>query len=504
MPKVHDPGPDTGKMLAELRVKPESEFLEAGAAKALNQFQEMAARVPAYAKYLATQKFDPKSVRAPKDLASVPAIDKAGYLRQYDRAELCWDGDLAGKSWVISTTSGSTGEPFYFPRQAEQDAQYALTAELYLRSNFKIHERSTLYIVAFPMGAWIGGVFTYEALRRVAENGPYALSIITPGISKIEVIKAVKNLGRDFDQIIIGSYAPFLKDIIDDGVRAGIDWPSYNLGFVFSAEGFSEKFRDYVAAKTGLSNIYTDTLNHYGTVDLGTMAHETPVCILIRRLALEKPELYEAIFGQTTKLPTLCQYHPEHFYFEENEGDLYCTAPSGLPLVRYDLKDRGGVVTLARMEQIFSDHGLNLRAEVAQAGLADTLWNLPFVYVYERSDFSVSFFAFQVYPETVRNALTHGEFPEQLTGKFTMTVGYDSEGQQELTIHLEFKPETSETPELSDKVKAAIVTRLIQENSEYRRTHEEYGERVHPKLVFWPYEDLTYFRPGTKQKWVQK
>jgi phenylacetate-CoA ligase len=156
------------------------------------------------------------------------------------------------------------------------------------------------------------------------------------------------------------------------------------------------------------------------------------------------------------------------------------------------------------MEQIFADHGLDLRGELAAAGLAETLWQLPFVYVYERSDFSVSFFAFQVYPETVRNALAQGAFPEQLTGKFTMTAGYDAEGQQELTIHLEFKPGTSETPELSEQVRAAVVTKLLQENSEYRRTHEEYGERVHPKLVFWPYEDLMYFRPGTKQKWVQK
>jgi len=491
-------------ILKDLRTRPEREFLDAGATKALKQFQEMARRVPAYREYLAARQFDAASVRTPAGFTSVPPVDKADYLRKYPRADLCWDGDLKSKSWIISTTSGSTGEPFYFPRGAEQDEQYALTAELYLRSNFKIHERSTLYIVAFPMGAWIGGVFTYEALRRVAENGPYALSIITPGINKQEVIKAVQNLARDFDQIIIGSYAPFLKDIIDDGIRAGVDWPSYNLGIVFSAEGFSEKFRDYVAAKTGLKNIYTDTLNHYGTVDQGTIAHETPVCILIRRLALANPELYQAIFGQPTKIPTLCQYHPEHFYFEDHDGDIYCSADSGLPLVRYDLKDRGGVITLARMEKIFAEQGLNLRDEMAAAGIADTLWNLPFVYVYERSDFSVSFFAFQVYPETVRNALAQGDFPEKLTGKFTMTVDYDTEGQQQLTIHLELKPETPESAEMEEAARAAIVERLLQENSEYRQTHQEYGERVHPKLVFWLYEHPTYFRPGTKQKWVQK
>src|SRR6202034_2208750 len=111
------------------------------------------------------------------------------YLRKYRREELCWDGQFSEGQWVISTTSGSTGEPFYFPRTNFQDEYYALTAELYLRENFQIHHHKTLYINAFAMGAWIGGLFTYEAIHRVAQRG-YALSVINPGIYKAEVINS--------------------------------------------------------------------------------------------------------------------------------------------------------------------------------------------------------------------------------------------------------------------------------------------------------------------------
>ncbi|MDB5178632.1 MAG: hypothetical protein JWN01_575 [Patescibacteria group bacterium] len=492
------------ELLRHLRHEPEEYWLARGAEKAIKLFHDAADHVPAYRKYLKAQGFNPALVHDIGDLVLIPTTSKAGYLRRYSRPELCWNGDFRSVRWTISTTSGSTGEPFYFPRTAEQDKQYALLAELYLRTNFRIHERSTLYIVAFPMGAWIGGLFTYEAVRRVGESGDYALSIITPGINKLEVIKAVQNIGHDFDQVIIGSYAPFLKDIIDDGRRAGLNWADYNLGFIFSAEGFSETFRDYVAEKTGLTNIYTDTLNHYGTVDLGTMAYETPVSILIRRMALDRPALYETIFRQTAKLPTLAQYLPEQFYFEESNGQLYCTASSGLPLVRYDLQDLGGVITYGQMERHFADHGLDLNAEIQAAGLTDLSWNLPFVYVHERSDFSVSFFAFQIHPQTVRNALAGGQLAEELTGKFTMTVEYDLEGQQHLHTHVELKIDTPESPELHDRVQLAIVERLLAESSEYRRTFEEYGERVYPLLTFWPYEDPIYFKPGTKQKWTIK
>ncbi|GAC1369712.1 MAG: phenylacetate--CoA ligase family protein [Candidatus Saccharimonadales bacterium] len=499
-PPLYD---DPLELIKHLKTQPEEQHLQAGANRAMALFHTASVNVPAYRAHLEAHGFDPASVKDAGDLVAIPATDKSEYLRRHDRSDMCWNGKMNESSWVISTTSGSTGEPFYFPRTAAQDKQYALTAELYLRTQFKIHERSTLYIVAFPMGAWIGGVFTYDAIRRVAERGSYALSVITPGINKLEVIKAVKNLGKDFDQIIIGSYAPFLKDIIDDGTRMGLNWAEYNLGFVFSAEAFGESFRDYVASQTGLTNIYLDTLNHYGTVDLGTMSYETPISVLARRLAVGRPALQEAVFGQIAKIPTLTQFIPEMFYFEEVDGNLYCTANSGLPLVRYDLKDRGGVITLARMEEIFREHGLELRAEAEAVGIADTIWNLPFVYVYERSDLSVSFFAFQIYPETLKKALAEGQLPHLLTGKFTMAVEYDKEGTQHFIVNIELKPETENSDDLKNEVTGAIVKWLLAENSEYRRTHEEYAERVYPIIEFWPYEDPTFFRPGTKQKWAK-
>ncbi len=492
------------KLEQALRTKPESFWVKRGDSMALNLHTKMYKSVPAYASFL-KQAGIKKPVKNLNSLSALPTLSKESYLKEYSRSDLCWGGSLENASWVISTTSGSTGEPYYFPRQADQDEDYALMAELYLRANFEIQSRSTLYIVAFPMGAWIGGLFTYEALRRVAERGGYNLSIITPGINKLEVIKAVQNLGKDFDQIIIGSYAPFLKDILDDGVRAGLNWHEYNLGFVFSAEGFSEVFRDYVISKTNISDPYMRTLNHYGTVDLGTMAHETPLSILIRRLALEHNALYEDIFGQGTKLPTLAQYMPEKFYFESVNGNIICSSFSGLPLSRYDLKDHGGVISFEEMKAKFLKHGLDLDAEIEATGITNTVWKLPFVYVYERSDFSVSFFAFQIYPETIRKALQSPLMQTHVTGKFTMSVDYDQGGRQIFSIQVELAAEVAPDADLLERTTRVVMEQLLIESSEYRQTHEELAEEaVKPVITFWPYEDPTHFKIGTKQKWVKK
>ena len=179
---------DAKKLIEKYKTSTEQEWLAQGKVMARSLFDAMSARVPAYAEHL-----EKHSIIAETDdetLVLAAPIDKDNYLRTYKRSDLCWDGQFKGKSWVISATSGSSGVPYYFPRQSEQDAYYSITAEAYLRENFRIHEQTTLYINAFPMGVWIGGVFTYEAIKQVAEKG-YALSIITPGINKLEVIKAV-------------------------------------------------------------------------------------------------------------------------------------------------------------------------------------------------------------------------------------------------------------------------------------------------------------------------
>jgi phenylacetate-CoA ligase len=486
-----------------LQLDTEEKWLRRGQSRALQLFYGMAHRVPAYKDFLKAHKFSANSVRDFGDFSTIPTIDKDNYLRKYPKEMLCWDGEFSHGQWVISTTSGSTGQPYYFPREVSQDWQYAITAELYLRNNFQIHQKSTLYIVAFPMGAWIGGLFTYEALKIVAEHGGYELSIITPGIHKQEVINAVKQLGKSFDQIIIGAYAPFLKDILDDGERDGIVWSDYDLGFVFSAEAFSEKFRDYVTEKTQPNNKLLATLNHYGTVDLGTMAHETPETIMIRRALVEHNNL-QAIFPETNRQPTFAQYNPELFYFEQQEKGLLCTAYSGLPLVRYDLKDYGGIMRRQDVHAQLTNAGYDVAAVAQTSGISHTLWNLPYVYVYERNDFSVSYYAFQLYPDTVRRALQHDHLESTVTGKFTMAVEYNDEGRQQLHIHVELKHNVIPTDKLLNAILKQVHEQLMSESSEYRETYKTVGAVALPVMHLWDYENPEHFRPGTKQKWVKK
>lgn len=485
----------------QLHSQPEDYWQNKGAARALELFHKMAEGVPAYKDFLKSNNFSPSSVKAIQDFSKIPPVDKDNYLRKYPKEMLCWDGQFGAGQWVVSTTSGSTGEPYYFPRQRLQDEQYAVTAELYLRANFQIQHKKTLYVVAFPMGAWIGGLFTYEALKIVAEKG-YDLTIITPGIHKQEIINAVKQLGPSFDQVIIGVYAPFLKDILDDGASQGLSWADYNMGFVFSAEAFTENLRNYVIDTAHVADPLKGTLNHYGTVDMGTMAHETAESILIRRQLVASSQL-GAIFPETRRQPTLAQYNPDLFYFESDNYNLYCSANSGLPLLRYDLKDQGGLIGRAELHRELNVRGIDIDKLADESGSASISWNLPFVYVYERKDFSVSYYAALVYPDTIRRALETSDQVDKITGKFAMQVDYDKAGRQRFYVRVELKRGVAASAELAELLRAQVHNFLQQESSEYRntdRTIAGFGAEIELR----DYEDPVYFKSGGKQKWVVK
>ena len=490
----------------KLSFETEDFWLKRGEKMAFDLFHKMSKEVPAYKDFLKKNNTDPNSIKTIEDFKKVPLASKDNYLRNYELEDLCWNGTFANNHWDISSTSGSTGEPFYFPRTDEQNANYALSAELYLRENFQIEKRSTLYINCFALGVWIGGICTYEAIKMVARRGNYNLSIINPGLNKSEIFKTVKKLGSKFDQVIIGGYPPFVKDVVDEGIKEGVNWSEYNLKFVFSAEGFSEDFRDYIYKKTGNHNIYFDSLNHYGTVDQGTIAHETPLSILIRRLAIKDENIFKSIFGDSPLLPTLAQYLPELFYFEVVDGGVVCSSYSGLPLVRYDLKDNGGVVGFEEMKKLFLDNGVDLIKEAKKEGIEKSIWNLPFVFVRERKDMCVSLSGAGIYPETIKQVIEKEKFQRYFTGKFTMIVKRDENQDPYLEINIELKKDTEKpSAELQNIIIEKIVENLLKMNSEYKVIYTDRGhEKASPRLEFWTYGSSKYFGGGGKQKWSIK
>lgn len=468
----------------------------------LELFREMANIVPAYKDFLKKNKINPKNIKSLEDLKSVPAMNKKNYLRAYPLAKLCFGGRLDNKASVYTATSGSTGNPFYFPRNDLLDEQSSEWHKIFLDNASRGKLVPTLVIDCFGMGVWIGGLITYQAFKILAQRG-YPVSIITPGSNKQEIFHALKNIAGHYKQVIICGYPPFVKDLIDESGKEGIDIKKMNIKLLFAAEGFSEKFREYVASAVGMKNVLFDTANIYGSADLGTMAMETPLSILIRRIALDNKKLFNAIFSNISKTPTLAQFNPTFTDFEIENAEVLCSGRSVVPLFKYAIGDHGGVVKFNEMTEIFKREGFDLNNLAEKAGIKESL-PLPFVYVYERADLSTKLYGAIIYPEHIKQALLHGSVNDKLTGKFTIETVHDKDENQYLQVHIECKSGQKVSQDLEKKICELIVDALLLNNAEYAYLTGMMPGRVIPKLTLWPYEHPEYFKKGGKQKWVKK
>jgi phenylacetate-CoA ligase len=329
------------------------------------------------------------------------------------------------------------------------------------------------------------------------------------GPNKELFLKSLKKFGGFYDQVLLMGYPPFLKDIIDEAPDYGISWNDYTVKILTATEAFSEEFRDYIAKKTGVKNIYTDIVNIYGTVELGTMAHETALTTLIRRIAVKNQMVFKAVFGAIERLPTLAQYYPHLVYFEEKDGEILGSGyGSAMPLLRYRFPDRGGVVTFSEMTKRLASAGIDIGREIKKEGLNESIPRLPFVYVYERSDMATTLFGINIYPEYIKHALEDKTVTGFITGKFTMLTRADKRQNQYLEINTEVKGEVKPNAKLARAILKLVIKSLVEKSTEYNYLYgnsaPKYKKRLEPQIILWPYEDPAYFKPGGKQKWSIK
>jgi phenylacetate-CoA ligase len=467
----------------------------------LDLFRRTAATVPAYAALLREHGVAAGAVRTAADFRALPLVTKANYVTRFPLAERCRDGDLSSCD-MVAVSSGSTGEPTFWPRFVSDEYAVAARFEQVFHDGFEADRRRTLAVVCFPLGTWVGGMFTASCCRHLAAKG-YPVTVVTPGNNKAEILRVVRSLAPEFEQTVLLGYPPFLKDVVDAGVAEGVPWQSFAIKLVLAGEVFSEEWRALMGERAGMSRALFDSASLYGTADAGVLGNETPLSVAIRRFLSTRPDAARALFGEA-RLPTLVQYDPFVRYFEEHEGTLVFTGDSGIPLVRYHISDKGGVVPYRAMIEQVRDLGFDaeaaVRAENTGSGRGPRA--LPFAYVFGRSHFAVSYYGANVFPEMVGVALEQPETREWVTGKFVMEVKEDDARNPSLFVAVELAPARQPDAGFADVVAGSILTALLRLNSEF--AHYVPAERRRPRVTLWPAGHAEYFPVGVKHRYSRK
>jgi phenylacetate-CoA ligase len=248
-----------------------------------------------------------------------------------------------------------------------------------------------------------------------------------------------------------------------------------------------------------------DSASLYGTADAGVLGNETPLSICIRQFLSENPEIAKQLFGES-RLPTLVQYDPKSRFFEVQKtdnsitGTLLFSGDNGIPLIRYHIADQGGIIEFQEMLNFLKQWDFDPILELQKTGDRG-IYPLPFVFIFGRSQFIISYFGANIYPENITVGLEQPLIKDWVTGKFVMSILEDSDQNRFLSVVVELAPGIEETEDKKQAIAHSILTQLKRLNSEFANyVPPEYQT---PQITLKLTADPEYFPLGVKHRYTR-
>lgn len=446
-------------------------------------FHDAAAHVPAYRAFLREHGVRIHDIQRLSDFRAVPPTDKHSYVHKYPLNERLREGDAPS---MLYASSGSSGQPTFWPVDGDLEAIGVAMHEDVLGSVMQIpkHE-STLAIVAFSMGIWVAGGFTTHALRGLQAYGRN-ITVATPSIETDTIIQLLQSIAPQYDNTVLIGYAPFLRNVLARAKRRHCTLPQ-RLHLLTSGDRFSEQWRQRMQQVLPGTPPAHRIINLYGCADAAALAHETPVTMCIRKAATQSRPLMEALCGeQSPQQPGVFQYRSRHRHLESHDGEIHVSSNGAVPLVRYNLHDRGRVWSPAEMQSLLAEH--NLLEAVKNAPESAQWLSYPMVTVHGRTDVAVRFYAINLYPEHIAAGLHRPAVRRQVSGAFYAFAEESTRHTPEkLHIAIELAPSVSPSKKLAASLEQELIRTLRQYSIEYCKLSDTIGEAAHPIIHLVPH-----------------
>ena len=426
-------------------------------ARALRAARDAARHVPAYRDFLESHAIDPNRISA---LEELPETDKASYIDAYSLPDRCIGGRLPLIGTTIDESSGSTGTPYNWVRGDVERLHVRRMIAFFARYTFG--DQPLVVLNTFSMGAWATGMTMAIALEKRG-----LVKATGPDLDK--VLNTIQQLGAEYRYLLVG-YPPFIKVLLDEGERRGIDWSAHDVHCLLGGEGNSEALRDYLRRR--FASVYSG----YGVTDVEIgLAAETPSSIGLRRLALERTDVAEALFGEAGRSPMVFQYNPFFHHIETNASRelLFTVARHGTmsPKVRYNPHDEGGVLRDDEVRERLATVGVRLEDVAPRNGRR--LIRMPYLYVFGRKDSTVSVMGANIYPEDVESAIyAEPELARRILS-FQLSLLEETPGETRPRLAIQLLDE-GPSEELREQIATAITARVRSFNRDYREAFGEY------------------------------
>jgi phenylacetate-CoA ligase len=479
-------------------INPET-LISLGKRKAFKTFQDTANEVEAYKTVLKNNGIDPSTIHSANDFHKIPILDKQNYISKYPLTTLLHSP--IEYNYTIEESSGFSGKSSFWPRFDGQDDLFTDYMELGLIKTFHIDQKSTLLINTFALGTWVTGFKFGRGALTISNKKGNKLTVINTGIKKESVYKYLETFEKYYEQIILAGYPPFIKEIVEQSINNGLIPDKTKINIITGGESFPEEWRDYIS---GLLNIKVLDFNQkilsaYGAADVGLeLGYEQPITILFRKLLISNQNLRQRILKTTqNSVPHFFQYNPLNVFVETSNDELIFTANSGIPQVRYNLHDSGGIISFNEMLECLS---LKYSKKLILSNFKP--FKLPVLYLLGRTDGVIAVSSANVYIEQIKAIVNSMELQPYITGKFFAFNRMDSQFKPELHICLE-------TNEVSEKAKLfieeTITSKLCLSNQDYKEFYTSDRAQYRPHFDYLSKVEFSqYTEDSIKIKYLKK
>lgn len=480
------------------RIDP-SLFEYISAKKMLYMFHRASRLVPAYRRFLQRSGIDTKTIQNAAEFdRRVPRTSKRNYIQSFSLKDRCYYGSFPKKGMLEESAGTTCASTTWIKSKAEEDNHLSITqASLKFLYGFEKQDQF-IVINGLMLGGWSGGIRfagRFETLGIVKNIGP----------DPPKIIHCLKELGPGFTYLI-GGYPPFIIELIEFGKRMQeFDWTEFTLHILTCGEGFTEGWRDYVASQLRPGAlIYSD----YGAIDLEVgISVETPFSVAIKKLITRHPELRNPMLSSQRMPCFVGQYSPLQFYIREKANDrsikeleiTVLNLKSVAPNIKYAIGDEGGVIRFQDICRMLEEHGHPVEEMKKELNMP-VIMPFPLIYIYGRSDGTVSVNGAMISPSEIQEAILSDPELVSAIHTFKLSVESDPDHYIRLFIFLETRKDVQITENLLNRCSYALTNSLLASNECFRIGYEKNPEAAKPFISLLPFQTGIFSQNRDKVK----
>jgi len=451
--------------------------------------RQAAEQVSGYRDFLEAQGLPPDA-----EFARLPLTDKAGYLKPYTLPLLV--GDDFSETFSIFSSSGSSGQPFYWPQLKSSHRASEVRLQQLLEATFRIHQRKTLAVVGLALGSWIGGDHFSWQLKSMAIAAPYPFAVFSPGNKHDEIIAMLRAASPFVDQFLLACCPSAIGHLILRAEETGTPLPLEKMRYLVIGEPFPEALRDSLEQKAALPAGETLMLSIYGSADTGVLGFESPPSIALRKLAQAEPALAAAL-GLGRVIPHFFHQADPDAYLETVDGELCITKWQGIPLVRYNLHDGAHLYQwsdIAALLPAWLEKFPTLAPLIQSLARVDALPLPGLIAITGRADSCLILCGTNLTEAMFDEAVRAPELSQTLTGAYQARLLLE-DGRQRLGLTLEYHAAAGVPEDVVERLYPALIASLGRVQPEfqddwtsiYHRWDHDPAQRILKlELAAWP------------------